>query len=102
MIEIFKNKNINVIKESVNFNNSNITSATKALQSALRAASSSDDKYQILAYIIAGALLPSFNNKVGDVWNFLKFFATNASKGLSFKKNQDVEQALEKNFKIKK
>lgn len=91
-----------IIKESVNFSNSDAKSAIRYLQNALRSTGATNDKYEMLAFIVAAGLLPSFNNKINDVWNFMKFFANNANKGTNFRMNSDIEKELEKQFKIKK
>lgn len=91
----------NIIKESVNYSNADAKNAIRYLQNALRSTGSANDKYEMLAFIVAAGLLPSFNNKINDVWNFMKFFANNANKGVGFRMNQNVEAEIKKQFKIK-
>ena len=90
-----------VIQESVNFSNADAKNAIRYLQNAMRSVGASNDKYAMLAFVIAAGLLPTFNYKMKDVWGFLNFFAQNASKGTGFRMNSDVEKELKKQYKIK-
>lgn len=86
-----------LIKESVNFKRSEIVNATNMLKKAMNTASNSNDKYQVLAATIFGAMWdPKKKNSSDEVWNFMKFFAQNASKGKGFRMNQEIEKAFEK------
>jgi hypothetical protein len=91
-----KNQNQKNLQEAVNFNNNyDFENAAKQLEKALKKGYSQPDKYQILMYIVAKALYPSFK-KMDAVWAFMKFVSGNASKGNGFKMNQDINQLMEK------
>jgi hypothetical protein len=89
-----------VLKENVDFKRSQIANAEKYLEQALKTVSNTNDKYQILIYIVLKAMNINAKNQK-SIWDFLSTFAKNILKGTGFRSNTVVIQELEKDPKWK-
>jgi len=89
-----------ILKENVDFKKSQIANAEKYLEQALKSYSSTNDKYQVLIYLVLKAMNINAKNQK-SIWDFLSMFAKNILKGAGFKPNQIVINQLEKDPKWK-
>ena len=63
-----------ILKENVDFKKSQIANAEKYLEQALKSYSSTNDKYQVLIYLVLKAMNINAKNQK-SIWDFLSMFA---------------------------
>lgn len=88
-----------ILKENIDFKKSQITNAEKYLEQALKTVSNTNDKYQVLIYIVLKAMNVNSKNQK-SIWDFLSTFAKNILKGSGFRPNELVLQELKKDPKF--